>query len=100
MRLIFAPFGSAQGQRTKRTLLSEMPSSTKCGVRLTDVLWTWLSGDLTRLFPETIHLSGERPTGEERLPCITSSGSHRWDADRRWRRSRLLRACPTTERSG
>ena len=37
-----------------------MPSSTKCGVRLTDVLWTWLCGDLTRHFPETIHLSGER----------------------------------------
>jgi hypothetical protein len=44
---------------------------TKCGVRLTDVVWTWLSGDLTRHFPETIHLSGERPTGEERVPYIT-----------------------------
>jgi hypothetical protein len=50
--------------------LPQMPSSTKCGVRLTDVLWTWLSGDLTRHFPETIHLSGQQPTGEERVPYI------------------------------
>jgi hypothetical protein len=49
----------------------KMPSTIKCGVRLTDVRWTWLSGGLTRHFPETIHLSGERPTGEERLPHIT-----------------------------
>jgi hypothetical protein len=48
-----------------------MPSSTKCGVRLTDVLWTRLSGDLTRHFPETIYLSGERPAREERVPYIT-----------------------------
>ncbi len=54
--------------KAKRTLFSEMPSSTKCGVRLTDVLWTWLYGDLTRHFPDTIQLSGERPTGAERVP--------------------------------
>ena len=29
------------------------------------------AGDLTRHFPDTIHLSDERSTGEERVPYIT-----------------------------
>jgi hypothetical protein len=62
---------TATGQNAELGIFSEMPSTIKCGVRLTDVLWAWLPGDFTRHFPETLLLSGERPTGEERIPYIT-----------------------------
>jgi hypothetical protein len=59
------------GKNAELGIFSEMPSTIKCGVRAPDVLLTGLSGHLTRHFPETVHLSAERPTGEERVPYIT-----------------------------
>jgi hypothetical protein len=56
----------------------QMPSSTKCGVQLTDVLWTGLSGDFTRHFPETLLLSvsGQLEKNAFRtslIPCVFDS---------------------------
>jgi hypothetical protein len=58
--------------------LLQMPSSTKCGVQLTDVLWTGLSGDFTRHFPETLLLSvsGQLEKNAFRtslIPCVFDS---------------------------
>jgi hypothetical protein len=59
---MFIFYYSASPHQTEK-----MPSTIKCGVRLTDVLWTGLSGDFTRhFFPYTLLPFGEGQAGESR----------------------------------
>src|ERR1700757_4406256 len=47
-----------------------MPSTIKCGYERRMYSSRGFPGILLH-FPETVHLSGERPTGKERVPYIT-----------------------------